>query len=195
MRLLRVAGVLSWDKLLVYEDITNPDHFVQQPYGLMDESLWSKAMVLSWRWGKSKPPAYTKGFSPITDEQWAELRRVLRVGKAAGIEYIWIDWCSIPQYGEGDALMLEIMRSKVLGPSDPLCSLHNSRAFLTHFVCFAPGLLRTRCSHGGVAILCVAAQGRPCEGATSEGVERSQAGIFEFGRRSFGRQHRRSGGR
>jgi hypothetical protein len=69
------------------------------------------------RWGKDKPENLIPGFTPMTEEQWEELRAILdRARSSAGMEWVWIDWCCIPQYSkDSNCLMVEIMRSKVRG--------------------------------------------------------------------------------
>ena len=51
------------------------------------------------------------GFSPMSDDQWSELLELMRLGVESGMEYIWVDWCCVPQYIEDP--MTEVMRSKV----------------------------------------------------------------------------------
>ena len=73
--------------------------------------------INSRRWGKDKPENLIPGFTPMTEEQWEELRAILdRARSSAGMEWVWIDWCCIPQYSkDSNSLMVEIMRSKVSG--------------------------------------------------------------------------------
>ena len=71
------------------------------------------------------------GFSPMSDDQWSELKELMRYGLDSGMELIWIgessrdglslcmtlnptsstDWSCVPQY-IGDP-MTEVMRSKL----------------------------------------------------------------------------------
>lgn len=110
MRLLRISAMLSWRALPVYEDVQQGD-YLQLPYASVPSSTWARCLTLSWRWGKPKPAAYVPDYSPATNEQWSELQDLLRHACANGLEYVWIDWCCMPQY-QSDAIP-EVMRSKV----------------------------------------------------------------------------------
>jgi hypothetical protein len=128
MRLVKIANLINrWSSLRVYEEIDKESNDQGQkeddrdsllrPYIDVKNDIWLKTVVLSWRWGKDKPHNLIPGFTPMTDEQWEELRSLLdRAMSSAGMEWVWIDWCCIPQYSEdSNSLMVEIMRSKVCG--------------------------------------------------------------------------------
>ena len=76
----------------MYEEVP-AEACVEIPYADTGDQHWSKAGVLSWRWAKEKPVELQPGFSPMQPEQFAELLKQLQRARAAGLEYIWIDWC------------------------------------------------------------------------------------------------------
>ena len=55
---------------------------------------------LSWRWNKSKPKTKSLGFSPMSSDQFEELRAILREAEKHGLEFIWIDceYCWLEAY-------------------------------------------------------------------------------------------------
>ena len=85
--------------LKVYEDVEEIVDCMEIPYVQVREEVWSKTMVLTWRWGKQKPmPDPIPDYSPMSDDQWSELLELMRLGQLHGFEYIWIDWSCVPQY-------------------------------------------------------------------------------------------------
>jgi hypothetical protein len=80
------------------------------PYSDVSDTTWDKTMVHSWRWGTPKPLEKEQGFSPMQRRQFTELTTQL-MQDDGGLEYIWIDWCCVPQYSSSP--MVEILRSKV----------------------------------------------------------------------------------
>ncbi|GLC66739.1 hypothetical protein PLESTF_000467000 [Pleodorina starrii] len=111
MRLLRISSVLAWKLLKVYEEVDPETECLQVPYSETDDDLWKRVVTISWRWGEQKPAVYQKDFSPMSDSQFQELSTLLRFAEQNGIEYVWIDWSCVPQYGEDS--MVEVHRSKV----------------------------------------------------------------------------------
>ncbi|GIL72124.1 hypothetical protein Vretifemale_2464 [Volvox reticuliferus] len=111
MRLLLIDAVLSWPNIRVYEEVNTAEECVEMPYGDVDSAAWNTTLILSWRWSTVKPTEYTHGFAPMSDMQFAELTAVLRRAKSQGIQYVWIDWCCVPQYKSSP--MVEVLRSKV----------------------------------------------------------------------------------
>jgi hypothetical protein len=75
--------------------------------------MWATICVLSWRWGKVKPPLQESGFTPMTERQWAELRTKMACALRDGMTHVWIDWSCGQQYSGSDAMMTEVLRSKV----------------------------------------------------------------------------------
>ncbi len=115
MRLLRIASLLQWASLKVYEDVVASD-CLQLPYSSVSEQQWAATLVLSWRWGKPKPmPDPVPGYSPMAPAQWSELCHLLANAVGNGIEFAWVDWSCVPQYSSDGAAgsMVEVLRSKV----------------------------------------------------------------------------------
>lgn len=114
MRLLCIEQVLQWDRLYVFEHAP-AEAYQTRSYSETDDEMWSKTAVLSWRWAETKPPILDPGFSPMSVEQFQELKSMLySVQAATGLAYVWIDWCCAPQYSEDKAAtMVEVLRSKV----------------------------------------------------------------------------------
>ncbi len=111
MRLLRIASLQQWASLKVYEDVVASD-CLELPYSSVSEQQWATTLVLSWRWGLPKPmPHSVPGFSPMTPAQWSELCNLLANAARSGIEFAWVDWSCVPQYGADS--MVEVLRSKV----------------------------------------------------------------------------------
>ncbi|GIL92445.1 hypothetical protein Vretimale_6484 [Volvox reticuliferus] len=110
MRLLKINNVLAWTNLRVYEEVP-PSACLNLPYAEVDDALWDQTAVLSWRWGAPKPSKLQHGYSPMLQPQFTEFCEVLTRLRDNGIQYVWIDWCCVPQYSSSP--MVEIMRSKV----------------------------------------------------------------------------------
>ncbi|GLC57930.1 hypothetical protein PLESTB_001290900 [Pleodorina starrii] len=112
MRLLKIAAVLNWSQLKVYEDVDAEAEALQVPYADTDDELWKRVVTISWRWAKRKPGANEPGFSPMSDIQFRELKATLQHAVDSGAEYVWIDWSCVPQDYSVDS-MVEVLRSKV----------------------------------------------------------------------------------
>ena len=62
-------------------------------------SFTADCLVSFFHRGKPKPmPNAIPGFSPMNDDQWNELLELMRIGLQSGMEFIWIDWSTVPQY-------------------------------------------------------------------------------------------------
>ncbi|GIL68375.1 hypothetical protein Vafri_21672 [Volvox africanus] len=114
VRLIKLSKFLSWKQLKAYEDITSVHGCLELPYAEITDEQWAQTVVVSWRWGAGKP-VHRQGFSPMTDIQYQQLRKVLTgLLEDTGIQYVWIDWTCMPQYGGGSSnVMVEVMRSKL----------------------------------------------------------------------------------
>ncbi|KAG2427573.1 hypothetical protein HXX76_012227 [Chlamydomonas incerta] len=110
MRLLMIDAVLRWQAIAVYEDV-QPGDCWEMPYSRVSDDVWAKTAVLSWRWGASKPAERQPGFTPMLPAQLEELQIALRRLRSAGLQYLWLDWCCVPQYSANS--MVEVLRSKV----------------------------------------------------------------------------------
>jgi len=110
MRLLKISSVLSSSALTCYEDVKSTD-YLEIAYSKVTDAMWQKTVALSWRWNKSKPKTKASEFSPMSSDQWEELRAILREAEKHGLEWIWIDWSCVVQYS-GDP-MIEIQRSRL----------------------------------------------------------------------------------
>ncbi|KAG2485710.1 hypothetical protein HYH03_015594 [Edaphochlamys debaryana] len=110
MRLMRIGAVLAWKGVKVFEEVAASE-CVELPYSAVPEAQWAQTAVLSWRWGAPKPYPQQPGFTPMLEPQFAEMCGVLRRMAAEGLEYVWIDWCCVPQYSASP--MVEVLRSKV----------------------------------------------------------------------------------
>ena len=110
MRLLRIPTVLGWPLLKVYEDI-GASECMEQGYDAVGNDLWAVTLVLSWRWGESKPESQKPGWMPMSAAQWGAFKGLLGSAQGAGLKYVWVDYSCVPQYC-GDS-MVEVMRSKV----------------------------------------------------------------------------------
>lgn len=111
MRLLSISEVQNWDKLYVYEHVPQQAIVWSDSYMKTDECLWHKTAVLSWKWAQEKPEQLETDFSPMSKEQFRELKHMLSSCQDAGLDYVWIDWCCAPQYR--GKTMTEVLRSKV----------------------------------------------------------------------------------
>ncbi|KAG2432774.1 hypothetical protein HYH02_012906 [Chlamydomonas schloesseri] len=111
MRLLHLDRVLGWSNIKVYEEVDTASECIEVPYGSVSDEVWDGTLILSWRWAALKPTAHVPGFSPMSELQFGELAHVLQRAKAAGMSYVWIDWCCVPQYVGSP--MVEVLRSKV----------------------------------------------------------------------------------
>lgn len=101
MRLLKLRSFFEWPSLVVYEDVI-PNDFVEIPYHEVSDEIWSQTAILSWRWHQSKPWTHADllakpGFSPMSQEQFIELRAMLKAVQES-LSYVWIDWCCVGQY-------------------------------------------------------------------------------------------------
>nr|BAD44753.1 NSG7 protein [Chlamydomonas reinhardtii] len=110
MRLLMIDAVLRWTTIAVYEDV-QPGDCWEMPYSRVSDDVWSRTAVLSWRWGASKPAERQPGFTPMLPAQMEELQIALRRLRSAGLQYLWLDWCCVPQYSANS--MVEVLRSKI----------------------------------------------------------------------------------
>ncbi|KAG2431230.1 hypothetical protein HXX76_009758 [Chlamydomonas incerta] len=110
MRLLHIDSVLGWSNIKVYEEVDTASECIEVPYGSVSDGVWDGTLILSWRWAAQKPTTYVPGFSPMSELQYGELQRVMQRAKAAGMGYVWIDWCCVPQYVGSP--MVEVLRSK-----------------------------------------------------------------------------------
>ncbi|KAG2449279.1 hypothetical protein HYH02_005436 [Chlamydomonas schloesseri] len=111
MRLLHIDSVMGWSNIKVYEEVDTSSECIEVPYGSVSDGVWDGTLILSWRWAAQKPTQYIEGFSPMSELQYGELQRVMQRAKAAGMSYVWIDWCCVPQYVGSP--MVEVLRSKV----------------------------------------------------------------------------------
>ncbi|PNH08664.1 hypothetical protein TSOC_004755 [Tetrabaena socialis] len=115
MRLLKIDAVLAWPTIKVYEEVGAKDATTAEcmdvPYGDVTEEQWAQTLIISWRWGASKPVQPQPLFSPMLEPQFRELRQVLQQAKDSGLQYVWIDWSCVPQYSAPS--MVEVLRSKV----------------------------------------------------------------------------------
>jgi len=111
LRLLHIHAVAHrWRHLPVYEAVHCGD-YIEVPYRETRDELWDSTCMLSWRWAKGKPPAAEDGVSPMSEQQFLELKRKMGAAAEAGMKYVWIDWSCVPQY-VGDPLV-EIHRSRL----------------------------------------------------------------------------------
>lgn len=111
MRLIRIqALVAQWTQVTVYEHVTEAD-MMEVPYLDTDDQMWGSICTLSWRWAKPKPATLQAGASPMSDHQFACLKRLLTHAMNNGLEWVWIDWCCVPQYSGNP--MPEIHRSRL----------------------------------------------------------------------------------
>jgi hypothetical protein len=107
----QIDAVLGWSAgIAVYEDV-QPSDYIELPYLQVDDNMWAQTAVLSWRWGASKPAVRQPGFTPMLPAQLEELLAALRRVRSAGLIYLWLDWCCVPQYSGNS--MVEVLRSKV----------------------------------------------------------------------------------
>jgi hypothetical protein len=113
MRLIPIAVLLSWISLKVYEEVDKATECMPLPYEAVTDDMWATTCVLSWRWGKVKPPLQESGFTPMTERQWAELLAKMSCALQSGMELVWIYWSCVPQYNAGEATITEVLRSKV----------------------------------------------------------------------------------
>eukprot|EP00873_Tetraselmis_striata_P044856 jgi/Tetstr1/465120/TSEL_009843.t1 len=115
VRLLLAKYVRSAAKLHCYEelsDIREPARghmFVDVPYDKTTQKMWDATAVVSWRWSASKPQELQPGYTPMDSGQMATLHSVM--DSQPYVEYVWVDWSCVPQYGPG--VMLEVARSKL----------------------------------------------------------------------------------
>jgi hypothetical protein len=113
LRLIRVHYLLHAEYLPCYEELSGSGElaFVDVPYSETTDELWAVTAVVSWRWGAPKPTAFQPGFSPMSSEQFAQLRRSMSGWGDAQLEFVWVDWACVPQYSTSP--MFEIARSKI----------------------------------------------------------------------------------
>eukprot|EP00192_Tetraselmis_astigmatica_P024768 CAMPEP_0117675384 /NCGR_PEP_ID=MMETSP0804-20121206/15575_1 /TAXON_ID=1074897 /ORGANISM="Tetraselmis astigmatica, Strain CCMP880" /LENGTH=789 /DNA_ID=CAMNT_0005484381 /DNA_START=254 /DNA_END=2623 /DNA_ORIENTATION=+ len=118
MRLLQIDFVLKCSLLPSYDELNDLDEGARQgvfydiPYSSADDELWNAIVVVSWRWSHPKPDRLECGFCPMSCLQLKQLQRSLgNTPEDAGIQYVWVDWCCVPQYCASP--MAEIARSKV----------------------------------------------------------------------------------
>jgi hypothetical protein len=113
LRLIRVHYLLQAEYLPCYEELSGAGElaFVDVPYSETTDELWAVTAVVSWRWGAPKPAAFQPGFSPMSSEQFAQLRRSMSGWGEAQLEFVWVDWACVPQYSTSP--MFEIARSKI----------------------------------------------------------------------------------
>jgi len=113
LRLLRIQAVLDrWDRLFVFEAVTGADTVMELPYAGTTEHLWAVTCALSWRWAKPKPATFQEAaVSPMSEYQFWMLRNMLTAAAREGLQWVWIDWCCVPQYSYSP--MLEIHRSRL----------------------------------------------------------------------------------
>ncbi|PNG99250.1 hypothetical protein TSOC_014978, partial [Tetrabaena socialis] len=112
MRLLKIDAVLAWTTIKVYEEVgVQSQECMDVPYGDVTEEQWAQTLVVSWRWGTSKPVQLQPSFSPMSESQFRELTQVLQRAMGCGLQYVWIDWSCVPQYSVPS--MVEVLRSKV----------------------------------------------------------------------------------
>ena len=123
MRLVNIKQFLTWTGLRMYEEL-HPGDFESIPYSDTTDAMWAQTLLLSWRWSKEKPAQYVRGFSPMSQHQLAWLQAYVELQleqNAASLQFVWIDWCCVPQYSSSP--MLEVGRSKVRsrGAENGLC--------------------------------------------------------------------------
>ncbi|PNH04128.1 Ankyrin repeat domain-containing protein 17 [Tetrabaena socialis] len=112
MRLLKIDAVLDWPTIKVYEEVeVQSQECIEVPYNDVTEEQWAQTLIISWRWGSSKPAQHQPLFSPMSEPQFRELRQGLQRAKGSGLQYVWIDWSCVPQYSMPS--MVEVLRSKV----------------------------------------------------------------------------------
>jgi hypothetical protein len=102
VRLLRIAAVLRWHSVPVYEQISSQD-FVEMPYSETQDTDWDRVCAVSWRWSKAKPSEYLADFSPMSASQLEELSQSLSWALESGMQYVWIDWSCCPQVYSADS--------------------------------------------------------------------------------------------
>lgn len=90
MRLLKVASFLEWEILQVYEDV-KPSDCWDVAYDNVGQG-WDSTIVLSWRWGEQKKNQRTPGWSPMTTDQFLELKALMRIALARRFQFLWVDW-------------------------------------------------------------------------------------------------------
>eukprot|EP00873_Tetraselmis_striata_P044712 jgi/Tetstr1/464976/TSEL_009708.t1 len=111
MRLVHIYPVVNhWQTLPVYETMPERD-YIEVPYCEASNTYWDVTCMLSWRWANGKSPDIDAAASPISEQQFSELQRKLKLAADAGMKYVWIDWCCVPQY-DGNP-MVEIHRSRL----------------------------------------------------------------------------------
>ena len=94
MRFILLDSFLSWSNLIVYEEVKASD-MMEIPYDEVDDDMWGRSAVLSWRWHASKPWTYDQylskpGFTPMSQEQFVELQGALMANRSY-VDRIWID--------------------------------------------------------------------------------------------------------
>ena len=109
VRLIKIRSLLSWPTLLMHENVP-ADAYQEVKYSELSDG-WDNTVVVSWRWSVPKPAAYDPDYSPMADDQLADLKAGLEQAIDVGHEFVWIDWCCVPQY-DGDP-MVEIARSRL----------------------------------------------------------------------------------
>eukprot|EP00873_Tetraselmis_striata_P006968 jgi/Tetstr1/427232/TSEL_017419.t1 len=111
MRLVHIYPVVNhWQTLPVYETMPERD-YIEVPYCEASNTYWDVTCMLSWRWANGKSPDIDEAASPMSEQQFSELQRKLKLAADAGMKYVWIDWCCVPQY-DGNP-MVEIHRSRL----------------------------------------------------------------------------------
>jgi hypothetical protein len=58
MRVLRIENILTWDKMVVYEEIDSKDVLELSYSEAIKLNIWKSLLILSWRWAKPKPTDY-----------------------------------------------------------------------------------------------------------------------------------------
>jgi len=58
MRVLHIENVLTWDKMVVYEEIDSKDVLELSYSDAIKLNIWKSLLILSWRWGRPKPDKY-----------------------------------------------------------------------------------------------------------------------------------------
>ena len=103
---------MQLQQLYAYEQ-TKMQVFKEMNYADITEEVWNQTVALSWRWHRNRPSKPDIGFSPMSNTQLAELKKILS-GLDARVKYVWIDYTCAAQKmvheGPGTA---EIMRSRL----------------------------------------------------------------------------------
>ena len=112
VRLMLRKGIMQLQQLYAYEQ-TKMQMFKEMNYADITEEMWNQTVALSWRWHRNRPKNPDRGYSPMSNTQLAELKKIL-LGLDARVKYVWIDYtCAAQKMVHEGPGMTEIMRSRL----------------------------------------------------------------------------------